>query len=230
MGFIQRLLYPPQGVAEWAGIEWRLPPELGGGMKRNQVALSNRIKWRLAPEYAVLDTPLSYQLEEGENPRDLEKEQILRLMNIIAEELYISRFDPDLGTDRIENKIQKGENIPEVHLRAFRMSKEEIIYNWLRFIHQITKNFFLMQGKPLQEEKLFQYRFPTPLWDIIRIFIRNFSKLPIWINKDLSKTIFGGKQNYQFWQTIFETGKSQQGQVILIHPINLMEMIQEKQD
>jgi len=40
-------------VAEWAGIEWRLPPELGGGMKRNQVALSNGIGWRLAPEYAT---------------------------------------------------------------------------------------------------------------------------------------------------------------------------------
>ena len=178
----------------------------------------------------VLDTPLSYKLEEGENPRDLEKEQILKLMNTIAEEIYIGRFDPDLGTDRIENKVQKGENIPEVHLRAFRMSKEEIIYNWLRFIHQITKNFFLMQGKPLQEDKLFQYRFPTPLWDIIRIFIRNFAKLPIWINKDLSKTIFGGKQNYQFWQTIFETGKSQQGQTILPQPVNLMEMIKENHD
>ncbi|MCX5827160.1 MAG: hypothetical protein NTV58_04050, partial [Deltaproteobacteria bacterium] len=53
IGFIQRLLYPPQGVAEWAGIEWRLPPELGGGMKRNQVALSNGIGWRLPPEYAI---------------------------------------------------------------------------------------------------------------------------------------------------------------------------------
>jgi hypothetical protein len=175
----------------------------------------------------VLDTPLSYRLEEGDNPRELEKEQILKLMNIIAEELYISRFDPDLGTDRIENKLQKGENIPENHLRAFRMSKEEIIYNWLRFIHQITKNYFLMQGKPLQEEKLFQYRFPEPLWDILRTFVKNMTKLPLWVNKDLSVTVFGGRQNYQFWQTIFETGKSPQGQTILAQSINLMEMIRE---
>jgi len=32
----------------------------------------------------VLDTPLSYRLEEGENPRELEKEQILKLMNFDA--------------------------------------------------------------------------------------------------------------------------------------------------
>jgi hypothetical protein len=88
-----------------------------------------------------------------------------------------------LGTDRIENKIQKGANIPEVHLRAFRMSREEIMYNWLRFIHQIIKNFFLMQGKPLQEDKLFQYRFPAPLWDVIRIFIKNFKTYQFGLTK-----------------------------------------------
>jgi hypothetical protein len=175
----------------------------------------------------VLDTLLSYRLEEGENPRELEKEQILNLMNIIAEELFINKFDTDLGTYKIENKVQKGALVPEDHLRAFRMSKEEIIYNWLRYIHQIVKNYFIMQGKPIQEERLFQYRFPEPLWSKVRLFVQNLAKMPLWINRDLSVTVFGGKQNYQFWQTIFETGKSPQGQEILAIPINLMEMIKE---
>ena len=35
----------------------------------------------------VLDTPLDYRAEEDENPRELEKSQIRRLMNIIAEEV-----------------------------------------------------------------------------------------------------------------------------------------------
>lgn len=46
------------------------------------------------------------------------------------------------------------------------------------------------------------------------------------MNRDLSQTVFGGKQNYEFWQTIFESGKSPQGQQVLAGPINLMEMIQ----
>jgi len=175
----------------------------------------------------VLETPLSYRLEEGENPREIEKEQILKLMNIISEEIYIGFFDTDLGTNRIENRVQKGEHIPEDHLRAFRMSKEEIIYNWLRYEHQIVKNYFIMQGAPIQEERIFQYRFPEPLWEKVRLFIKNLSKLPLWLNRDLSLTVFGGKQNYQFWQQIFETGKSPQGQDVLAKPINLMEMIQE---
>jgi len=148
-------------------------------------------------------------------------------MNIIAEEIFIGNFDTDIGTYRIEDRVQKGELIPEDHLRAYRMSKEEIIYNWLRYIHQIIKNYFIMQGKPIQEDKLFQYRFPEPLWERVRLFVINLSKLPLWLNRDLSLTIFGGKQNYQFWQEIFEKGKSPQGQDILAKPIDLMEMIQE---
>ena len=175
----------------------------------------------------VLDTPISYRLEEGENPRELEKEQILELMNLIAEEIFNGKFDVDIGTSQVESKIQKGENLPLEHIRAFRMSKEEILYNWLRYIEQIIKNYFIMQGKPIQEKKLFQYKFPEPLWDKIRLFIRNMANLPVWINKELSSTVFGGKQVNDYWQTIFETGKSSQGLQVLANPIDLMKMIQD---
>jgi len=84
-----------------------------------------------------------------------------------------------------------------------------------------------MQGKPIQEKKLFQYKFPDTLWECIRIFIKNLANLPVWINKELSLTVFGGKQNYEYWQTIFETGKSSQGVQVLVEPLNLMALIQE---
>jgi hypothetical protein len=178
----------------------------------------------------VLDTPLNYLLEEGENPRELEKQQIMQLMNVIAEIVYIGKFDFDIGTSQIENKIQKGENIPSGHLIAYRMSKEEIIYNWLKCIEQIIKNYFTMHSsKYYNEKKLFQYKFPETLWGKIEIFTKNLSILPVWINKDLSNTVFGGKQNNDFWQTIFEKGKSPQGLQVLAEPINLMKMIMENE-
>ena len=49
--------------------------------------------------------------------------------------------------------------------------------------------------------------------------------LPLWVNRDLSATVFGGKQNSEFWQKIFEDGKTPQGQQVLSAPLNLMEMI-----
>jgi hypothetical protein len=162
----------------------------------------------------------------GENPRELEKEQILQLMNTIAEKIHIGRFDPARGTARIENQIQTGGDVPEPHLIAYRLSREEILYSWLRFVRQIIQNYFIMTGKPIQEQKLFQYRFPEPLWDNIENFLGNLIKMPLWVNRDLSLSVFGGKQNYEYWQKIFESGKTPQGQHVLPSGINLMKMIQ----
>jgi hypothetical protein len=92
----------------------------------------------------MLETPWNWRLETGENPREIEKQQIIRLMNIIADTLYVNQFDPELGGDRIESKIQKGEEIPDNHLRAFRMAKEEILYSWLKYTRSVVQNYFIM--------------------------------------------------------------------------------------
>lgn len=89
----------------------------------------------------------------------------------------------------------------------------------------IAKFYFINSGKPIQEERLFQYHFPEQLWENIRRFVRNLAALPLWVNKDLSATVFGGKQNNSFWQTVFETGKSPHGVQVMPRAINLVEMI-----
>lgn len=175
----------------------------------------------------LLDSPMDFGADTDANPRDLEIRQIVQLMNIVAEEVYIDQFDAVLGTYRIENRVQKGEPIPEAHLRAFRMAKEEILYTWLRYVRHIVQQHYLALGKPIDEQRLFQYQFSNVLWNQIRAYVRSLRGLPVWVNRELSLTVFGGKQNYEFWQTIFETGKSPQGQQVLAGPINLMEMIQD---
>lgn len=173
----------------------------------------------------VLNTALNHRADSGENPRELETSQLIHLMNVIAEEIYIGKFDGDIGTDRVESRLQKGETFPRAHLCACRMSREEVIYNWLRCIQQIAKSHFINSGKPIQEEKLFQYQFPDQLWANIRRFVRNLVALPLWVNKDLSETVFDGKQNLRFWETVFETGKTPQGVQVMPKAINLVEMI-----
>ena len=173
----------------------------------------------------VLETPINYRAEEDENPRIIECNQILRLMNLIAEVLYVDKFDPDVGTDKIESRLQKGE-IPKLdHLRAFRMSKEEIIYNWLQLVGQVARTYFITLGKPDPKDRLFQVPFPDQVWENIRKFLDNLVVMPLWVNIDMSETIFGGKQNNGFWKTVFETGRTPQGMEVLAKPINLIEMI-----
>jgi hypothetical protein len=200
--------------------------DLGGRAKEKPMSYSSIEKtfYSFFIYQDLLDTPISFKLEEGTNPRSLEKSQIVKLMNIIAEEIFIGKFDFEIGTAQLESKIQKNEVLPEEHMRAYRMAKEEILYNWLKYLSQIIQTHFISLGHPVDERKLFQYEFSDTLWNNIRNYVKNLSELPLWTNNELSNTVFGGKQNNQFWQTIFSTGSTPQGYKVLISPLNLNQL------
>jgi hypothetical protein len=147
-------------------------------------------------------------------------------MNIVAETIFTEHIDTERGFDRIESKLQKGEDIPDVHLRAFRMAKEEILYCWLRYVERVVKKIFITQGTIINEDQIFQYPFPVPLWNNIQNFVKNIAKLPLWVNHDMSLTVFGGKLNYAAWESIFEKGASPGNQKVLAEPLNLIKLIQ----
>jgi len=202
--------------------------DLGGRAKEKPISYSSIEKtfYSFFIYQDLLETPISLKLEEGKNPRSLEKNQITQLMNIIADEIFIAHFDFDLGTAQIESKIQKGENLSLEHVRAYRMAKEEIMYNWLKFIGQIIQGHFVSSGQIVDEKKLFQTEFNDVLWNNIKNYLNNLKQLPLWTNNELSSTVFGGKQNYQFWHTIFTTGQSPQGVKVLVKPLNLIQLQQ----
>lgn len=175
---------------------------------------------------SLLSGPLDAGMDAGLNPRDLEVEQIVRLMNIVAQTLFEEQFEFERGTYRLENRIQKDEDIPLKHMRAFRMAKEETLYAWLSFVSQVVTQFYVVQGVPFSQTRLFQVRHPDAVWSNIENYVKNLAGLPLWFNNALSLTVFGGKQNYEFWNRIFTTGKSPQGQQVLAEPINLLKMVQ----
>jgi hypothetical protein len=173
----------------------------------------------------MLDTAWNYKADVGENPRELEKTQIIRLMSLIAEKIYIGKYDDEVGSRRLENKVQSGEDVPEPHLRAYRMAREEILYCWISYIGQIIEHHLLTMGKVINRDKIFQYPLPEQLWTNIGNFIDNLARRPLWIDRPASLTLFGGKQTYAFWQAIFETGTSTGGQKVMPAGLNIIEMI-----
>jgi len=78
-----------------------------------------------------LSTLINHRSDEGSNPRELQINQAVRLLSLIAEKVYIGKFKPEIGVYRIEKKIidNKDTDITDDHLVAFRISKEEAIYN-----------------------------------------------------------------------------------------------------
>lgn len=175
----------------------------------------------------VLDTPLNYRADEGLNPRILETEQIVGLMNIVADTILIGCVDPEIGGSRLESKVAAGENIDGKHLRAFRMSREEVVMASVELLSQVIRTYFSFTGQIYVDDRLFQNRFPDALWDRLRTFVRNFADLPVWVNHELASTSFGGKRLSAYWTTVFISGKTPDGMQVLAGPLDLMKMIQE---
>ena len=180
----------------------------------------------------ILTTPFNHKVEEGLNPRDLEIEQNVKLMNIIADEIYIDMFDLKRGTRRIESQVQKGEEIiDESHLRSFRMSKEEVLYNWLKLVRQVVYQYFVAIGEPTTESKLFQRLIPERCWKTVENFMGALKRLPLWVNHDLSVSLFGTKRTNAYWESIFEKGSAPDGFVVLPSGrLNLVEMTKDKDE
>ena len=173
----------------------------------------------------ILNTPLSYK--DDENPRVLESVQLIRLCNILADEIYIGKYSIDVGINKIEQRLinKQDKDITDDHLIAYRISKEDIMINWIRLIEKIIKSYFFTNGIDFDEGNLFQNKFEERLWTNIENFIRNFISLPVWKNRELAKTIFSGKNNWDYWATIFRTGKTEDEIPVLAQPINYQEML-----
>ena len=53
------------------------------------------------------------------------------LMSLFAEIFFVGKWDPEIGGRKLEYRVQKGDPIPEEHLRAWRIAREEILGNVL---------------------------------------------------------------------------------------------------
>ena len=66
----------------------------------------------------------------------------------------------------------------------------------------------------------------TP-WQRVEVFVKRLKEFPCWVDKNLSITVFGAKQNRDFWAHVFKTGKTPAGVAVLTKPLEIIEMLQE---
>jgi hypothetical protein len=175
----------------------------------------------------MLETTIDEGIERDDNPRVLERDQLVRLMSLFANKVFVGHWDPDTGGRRIENKLQQGDQIPEAHLRAWRLAREEVLGSVLSWVRLVIENYFAWTGQVVDRDRILHQRFTDSLWRRIEIFLQNLAELPCWIDKNLSLTVFGTKQNRDFWKTVFFTGVAPNGVRVLAQPLDLGRMIQE---
>jgi hypothetical protein len=174
----------------------------------------------------ALDSPIDQGMEQGKNPRVLERQQLIKLMSIFADVFFVTSWDPEIGGNKIENKVLHGETIPEPHLRAWRVAREEVLSNILAWVRLVIEHYFAFTAQMLDKERLLHQPLPDTLWDRITKFLESVAALPCWIDKQLGTTVFGPKQNLDYWEKVFKTGKTPSGIQILTRPLDLNQMIQ----
>ena len=102
------------------------------------------------------------------------------------------------------------------------ISKEEVIFNWLQYLVKVIENYFNNTGRLFDNKKLFQEKFDDQLWQNIENFFDHLILLPLWKDRGMAATIFSGKQNYDFWKTVFRTGKTPDDASVLVNPLNFI--------
>ena len=175
----------------------------------------------------ALDKPIALGMDRGDNPRILEQEQLVRMMNLYADIFCVAKWDPDLGGRRLEARVRAGkEVIGEAHLRAWRATREEVLSTILKHVRLVIEHYYAFTGQMIAKDRLMQDRLPEAVWDRISSFLERLAGLPAWVDKHLSNTVFGAKQNRDFWMTVFSTGKSPDGLQVFTKPIDVIEMMQ----
>ncbi|MDE2862115.1 MAG: HNH endonuclease signature motif containing protein [Chloroflexota bacterium] len=168
----------------------------------------------------ALTSPIDQGLE-----RALERGQLIRLMNTFADVFFVGKWDVDLGGRRLENRIQKGEKFPPEHLRAWRIARDEVAVNVMRWVRLVIENHYAVHGVPVERERLFLEEFPETLWQSIERFLSRLASLKCWVSPQLSSSVFGPKQNQDYWESVFRTGNSPTDTVILEKGLDLLKMI-----
>ena len=96
----------------------------------------------------------------------------------------------------------------------------------MKHVRLVIENYFAVTGKLIEKDRLMQHRLPEDVWARVETFLDRLSGLPAWIDKNLSNTVFGAKQNRDFWANVFKTGRSAGGVQVFTGPINVIDMMQ----
>ena len=87
------------------------------------------------------------------------------------------------------------------------MAREEVLANVLRWLRLVIEHHFAFTAQMYDKERLLHRLLPDTLWDHMRNYLTSLAGLPCWFDKNLSTTVFGPKQNLDFWEKVFQTGR-----------------------
>ncbi|MCJ7544231.1 MAG: HNH endonuclease [Phycisphaerae bacterium] len=175
----------------------------------------------------IYTRPAREPLDQTDRYRRLEKENLVRLMNIFAEEVLANgRFNLELGIRRMEERLANDpQSVPDSHLRAYRLCRKAAMVIWTRELKGAiqlllgTKTRYKIAGwgerRPLWAEILDED------WQQVRKMIRAIREHKVWgerTNPDIVAAISSTRQ--KDWNDILLKGTLPGRQEQLLPPLD----------
>jgi len=180
-------------------------------------------------------TPCEVDIYERENqgkayPRDNEANNVVKLMNLLAEKTLENKFDTKIGAYKIEEQIRKGKSIPDEHLRAFRLYRPAAFIVWCELLKEAIATYLIMNSKIINDMKMERKKgkgtriFWTKLddndWRAIGKMIDKMIRHKIWIDRGETISNAFGQTRPEFFKKFLEKGEIE-GKKLIEQPIDI---------
>jgi len=171
--------------------------------------------------------PARESIEQTERFRQLEKENLIRLMNLFVDEVLANgRFDLDLGIRRMEERLANDpQSIPDSHLRAYRMCRKAAMVIWTKELNRAIQ---LLLGTKTRysvaswgEKRPLWAQILDEDWQQIRRMIRAIREHKVWgerTNPDMIAAVSSTRQ--KDWSDILLRGTLPGRQEKLLPPLD----------
>jgi len=127
------------------------------------------------------DQPSSYLRFE-------ERDNVVRLMNMMAEKTLIGKFDLSKGAHKLEDRLRKGEKLPDDHVKAYRVFRPRTFEVWSEVLSGGIKTYLKfkekLSEKYAKEGKIFWCNMTEEDWQQIEKMLDRIFSHKLWETKD----------------------------------------------
>lgn len=173
--------------------------------------------------------------EENSYKRDIEAKNLVKLMNLFAEKTLEGKFDKNIGAHKIEEQIRKGKNIPDEHLRAFRLYRPAAFVVWCELLKEAIATYLNLNRKITNDMKterkkgkgtrIFWAELDDNDWNAISKMIDKMISHKIWIDRGETISNAFGQTRPEFFKKFLEKGEIE-GKKLVEQPIDTFYILQ----
>lgn len=120
--------------------------------------------------------------------RFVERDNLIQLMNVMAEKALIGKFNLSKGAHKLEQLLRKSEKIPVEHVKAYRIFRPRVFEIWCEVLSGAVKTYLKIKGrlteKNASQGKILWCDILEEDWEQIGKMIDKIFDHKIWETKD----------------------------------------------